>query len=116
MDKVKPIIITIKDTDEKYTLEFSRASVKQTVCEGFHRDELENSPEEMIPILFYGSFLMHHPRMTKQKAIGILDNILHGLDTAWLDRLVELYNAPLNATVSSKDEEEVKNLGAVVEL
>lgn len=115
-ERVKPIVITIKDTDEKYTLEFSRETVQTTIRTGFRRAEIDDRPEEMIPLLFYGAFLMHHPKMSKRKTDNILENVLHGLDPDWLERLVELYNSPLKETVHEKDEEEIKNMGAVVEL
>lgn len=117
-ERVNPIRITMPDGKTVYELEFSRETAIWTNNHGFMRDQLTNNPEEMIPILFFGAFRMHHKNVARNKTDEILYEILGGLSKKILNRLLELYNAPFNTLVKDDDEEEEyeKNCQATVEL
>jgi len=58
----------------------------------------------MIPLLFWGAFLMHHPHMTKEQTDKILFDGLGGLNEQEMAYLGKLYAEPLKTLVSSGDE------------
>lgn len=117
-EQIKPIILTDTDTGERYELEFSLESVKFTNRQGFKVSELQDNPEEMLPILFFGAFRMHHKNVSRAQADDILFNKMHGVTDAFAARLLELYAAPRNALVRSNDADEdaEKNSRMTVEL
>lgn len=119
-DKINPIRISVPDGKEGkkvYELEFSRDTVNWINNHGFVRDEFFNKMEEMLPLLFYGAFRMHHKNVARSETDRILFEVLKGLKSAALERLLELYNAPRNALVIDDDDEDyAKNCEATVEL
>ena len=115
---IKPIVLTDTDTGEKYELEFNLDSVKFTNRQGFKVSELTDNPEEMLPILFYGAFRMHHKNVSRQQTDDMLINKLKGLSDAVAARLLELYAAPRNTLVRADDDGEggAKNATMVAEI
>ena len=113
---VKPMGLTDQETGEHYDLEFSRSSVVFTNKQGFKISELYDNMEEMLPILFYGAFRMHHQNVSRQKTDKILFEDLGGLSDAALERLIALYAAPRKALIREEGEDEVKNSKMTVEL
>lgn len=114
----KPIIITNPKTGVQYTLEFNRASVEWAENRGFNISDLGNGKIlSGISDLFYYSFRMHHPQMTKTQTDTLLFdkvNGLGGVPDGLAERLGELYAEPYNALVQS--EEDAKNSPWTVEL
>ena len=117
-EPIKPIILTDTDTGDRYELEFSLESVKFTNRQGFKASELQDNPEEMLPILFFGAFRMHHKNVSRAQTDDILLNKLGGLTDTAAARLLELYAAPRNALVRADDADEdaEKNARMTVEL
>ena len=105
-NKVQPMVITDPDTGREYTLEFNRKSVVKTEAAGLNINELESKSMTMVPLLFWGAFLMHHPGMTKEQSDKILFEGLEGLREEEMKRLGELYVATFQTLVS--DEEAAK--------
>lgn len=114
----KPIIITNPKTGVSYTLEFNRASVEWAENRGFNISDLGNGKIlSGISDLFYYSFRMHHPQMTKTQTDTLLFDKAEGLGgvpDGLAERLGELYAEPYNALV--RTEEDAKNSHWTVEL
>ena len=104
-EKVSPMIINDPEDGREYTLEFSRRTVARTEQAGFNAQELESKSMTMIPLMFWGSFLMHHPYMTREQSDRILFDGLGGLTPKEMEYIGQLYAAPLKTLVV--DEEEV---------
>ena len=115
-ERIEPIILTDKETGEKFTLEFSRESVVFTNRQGFKLNEAGNNSMEMLPILFYGAFRMHHKNVSRQRTDKILFEDLGGLSSAVVERLMMLYNAPHAALIHEEDVDYSKNAKMTVEL
>ena len=114
-DRVNPIVITHKETGDKYTLEFSRETVKFAESRGFAVNEVGDYPMTKLPELFYYSFRMHHKNMARSQTDAIMFDDLKGLYPEFIERLVQLYAAPMQALV--KDEEDSgKNSKMTVEM
>lgn len=114
---VKPIVLTAKEGNEKYTLEFTRETVVYTNRLGFKISELTDNMEEMLPILFHGAFRFHHKNLTRRQTDDILYNGIGGLTDTAVERLLQLYSQPRKALYrDSDDEEQEKNARLTMEL
>lgn len=114
-EKVKPILIKDPESGEvKYTLEFSRDTVKWAERRGFKIGEVTDFPATNIPLLFFYSFRMHHREVSQQTTDTILDEI-GGATGSLLERLVALYNVTLESLFNN-EESERKNSKFTVEL
>ena len=102
--RVNPMVITDPDTGREYTLEYSRKTVVKAEQAGLDINALESKSMTMIPILFWGAFLMHHPGMTREQSDKILFDGLKGLREEEMARLGELYAAPFKTLVASEEE------------
>ena len=105
IEKVKPMVITDPENSKEYTLEFSRRTVVKTEQAGFDVNCLESKSMTMIPLLFWGAFLMHHPHMTKEQTDAILFDGLGGLNDEEMGYLGKLYAAPFQSLIASEDKE-----------
>ena len=83
--------INLTHNQKEYTLEFSRQSVKTMEQQGFILDELTAKPMTMFPMLFQGSFIMHHK--------GIKDR------SALMEALMEMYAETLSSLMDDDAEE-----------
>ena len=103
-ERMKPMVITDPDNGREYTLEFSRKTVVKTEQAGFDVNSLESKSMTMIPLLFWGAFLMHHPHMTKDQTDAILFDGLGGLNDEEMGYLGKLYAAPFQSLIASEVE------------
>ena len=113
---VKPIVLTDTETNERYTLEFNRESVKFAEDRGFSIDDVTRYPMVKSIELFWFAFRMHHKNISKEKAERILFDDMGGMPKGMLERLVQLYNEPFDTLVNDEDDGEVKNSKMMVEL
>ena len=104
IEKVKPMIITDPEEGREYTLEYNRKSVVKAESAGFDINKLESSSMTMIPLLFWGAFLMHHPYMTKDQTDKILFDGLGGLNDEEMAYLGKLYAAPFQTLIAGEDD------------
>ncbi len=104
MRSVKPMVITDSESGREYTLEFSRKTVVKAEQAGLDVNQIESKSMTMIPLLFWGAFLMHHPHMTREQTDKILFDGLGGLSADEMGRLGELFAAPFDSLISSEDE------------
>lgn len=103
-ERITPIVITDPDTGHEYTLEYNRKSVVKIEQAGFDINAIESKSMTMIPLMFWGAFLMHHPHITKDQADHILFDGLGGLSEEELAHLGKLYAEPLQTLVASENE------------
>lgn len=96
----KQIVIHYKD--DTYTLEYTRAAVKQMERAGFVADEFEHKPMTMLPMLFEGAFIAHHPQVKRAKIEQIYDSLND--KAALIERLVEMYSEPFEALMDDAGE------------
>jgi hypothetical protein len=101
-EKLKPMII--EDDGHEYRLEFSRKSVVKTEQAGFVINELETKGMTMLPILFWGAFLMHQPYITREKTDEILFEKMGGLTGDEMGYLGQLYAAPFQTLFASEEQ------------
>lgn len=99
-ESLKPMVITDPDESREYVLEFNRKSVQKTEDAGFDMNKVESSPMKMLPLLFWGAFLMHQPYMTRQETDRILFDGLGGLNEEEVGALGKLYAAPYNDLIA----------------
>lgn len=102
-ERVNPMVIVDPDESREYTLEFSRKTVAKTEAAGFDINCLESKSMSMIPLMFWGAFLMHHPYMTKEQTDKILFDGLGGLSGDELAHLGKLYAEPFNTLIAKED-------------
>lgn len=110
MEKLKPMTITDPEEGREYTLEFSRRSVVKTEQAGFNTNEVDSKSMTMLPLLFWGAFLMHHPHMTKEQTDRILFEGLGGLKEEELAYLGKLYAAPVQTLIATEDKENPRRM------
>lgn len=103
-ERVKPMILNDPDENREYTLEYSRKTVSRVEQAGFDINQLEAKSMTMIPLLFWGAFLMHHPHMTKDQTDKILFEKLGGIKDAELEHLGKLYAEPFKTLVATSEE------------
>jgi hypothetical protein len=102
-ERLKPMVITDPEEGREYTLEYSRKTVAKTEQAGLDVNRLESQSMTMIPLLFWGAFLMHHPHMTREQTDKILFDGLGGLNEEEMAYLGKLYAAPFQTLISSED-------------
>jgi len=112
--KVKPIIITDTETDQTYTLEFSRESIKFAEAHGFSFDDVSKYPMSKIPELFFYAFRKNHKNIARDKTDKILDK-MNGIPNGLIERLAELYAEPFEALTILDEGEERKNSTITIE-
>lgn len=105
-ETVNPMVITDPDQGRSYTLEFSRKTVTRTEQAGLDVNQLESKAMTMVPIMFWGAFLMHHPYMTREQTDKILFDGLGGLNEAEMAHLGKLYAEAYQTLIASEGENE----------
>lgn len=109
-ERVSPMIITDPEAGREYTLEFSRKTVSKTEQAGLDINQLESKGMTMIPILFWGAFIMHHPYMTREQTDKILFDGLGGLNADEMTHLGKLYAEPFQTLVANEDAENPRKM------
>lgn len=99
-----PMVIVDPETNHEYTLEFSRKSVARCEAEGLDINAASSKSMTMIPLLFWGAFLMHHPYMKREQTDKILFEGLGGLSGDELGYLAELYAEPFKTLIMDDEE------------
>lgn len=91
----------------EYTLEFSRRTQATMERNGFILEELTDKPQTMIPLLFRGAFLMHHPRIKEEDVNGIYKRL--GDKSELISALVDCYHAA-SETLFDEPEDDAKKV------
>lgn len=90
----------------EYRLGFSRATVRSMERNGFNLDKVQDAPVTMIPLLFSGSFLLHHKRVKEEKINEIFNHIENKDDL--VSTLAELYIEAVSTLMEDPDEGDSK--------
>jgi hypothetical protein len=114
-DRVQPVRVNDNKTGMAYELDFSRESVKFAENRGFRVDELTVFPVTRIPELFYYAFRKNHKNVARSQTDALLDD-MGGMTSAFLERLMQLYNQAALTHLISTDEDSTKNAEVTVEL
>lgn len=115
-ERINPIKLTDNRTGDVYELDFSRESIFQMDRDGFKIDEVTDFPTTNIPKLFYYSFRKNHRKMSKAQTDRFLNDVLHGLTTKMLERLLMLYNQAAMSNNVQDEEDLAKNADVTVEM
>ena len=86
--------LNFEHDNKKYTLEYTRESVKQMEREGFVAGDILEKPMLTLPKLFAGAFKAHHKFDTKQKQIDEIFELFKNKQ-ALIEKLAEMYAEPL---------------------
>lgn len=118
---VEPIVLRFKDTNQEYTLEFNRATVTLAEKRGFplspmNAEVVMEKPAEIIPDLFYYSFLMHHKGMNRAITDKILFEDLGGMSSKMLERLILLHAQGYESLINTEEDNKPKNSNLAVEM
>ena len=114
-DRVQPVRVNDNKTGMAYELDFSRESVKFAENRGFKVDELTVFPVTRVPELFYYAFRKNHKNVARSQTDALLDG-MGGMTSAFLVRLMQLYNQAALTHLISTDEDSAKNAEVTVEL
>lgn len=109
-ERLKPMVITDPDEGREYTLEYSRKTVSRVEQAGLDVNQIDTKSMTMIPLMFWGAFLMHHPHMTREQTDKILFDGLGGLNTDEMTYLGKLYAEPFQTLVSREGEENPRKM------
>lgn len=115
-ERINPIKLRDKKSGESYELDFSREAVFLMDREGFKVGDVGDFPASNVPKLFYYSFRKNHRKMTKAQTDHILYDVLHGLTSAMLERLIALYVQAATSNSIQDEEDLEKNADVEVEL
>lgn len=91
-----------------YVLEFTRASVTQMQRSGFRASDITDRYMDVLPDLFAGAFLAHHPKVKRSQVSEIFDHFTN--KTELVNKLAEMYNDPLEQLMAEPDEDDEKNV------
>ena len=86
----------------KYTLEYTRRSVEQMEREGFVAEDIKSKPMLMLPKLFAGAFLAHHPFVKGDVIEEIYSKMTNKGEL--IGKLAEMYNEPIMALIDEPAE------------
>ena len=98
--------LTFNYNGKDYTLEFTRATVRQMEADGFVAAEIETKPMTVLPDLFRGAFLAHH-RFEKRPVIDEIYAHMTNKPTL-IERLAEMYNEPISSLLDEPAEGNVE--------
>lgn len=115
-DIINPIVLRDTETGEVFTLEFSRESIRFAETRKFSISEVGDFPMTKIPDLFFYAFRKNHPNIPRSKTDKMFFDELGGFTTEQAQRLVQLYNVPMDALIKDEEEEPVKNAKVTVEM
>lgn len=104
IENVKPIVITDGESGNEYTLEFNRETVCIAESRGLNINDGFTKQMTTFRELFYCSFLMHHPKITKAETDHILFDCIGGLDGEMCNRLGMLFGIPYRSLLRAGDE------------
>ena len=82
-----------------YTLEYTRASVKQMEQNGFRVAQVGDQPMTMLPMLFEGAFIARH-KFTKPAVINAIYEAIDDKE-GLIAKLIEMYNECLESLLDS---------------
>lgn len=103
------ISFTYKDKD--YCLEFTRDSVRTMQKSGFALDDISSKGLVVLPDLFSGAFLAHHPTVKKAVIEEIYKKLPHKKELFL--QLAQMFNEPIEAYLDEPEEGDALNWKAM---
>lgn len=99
--------ITFEYQDNKYTLEYTRDTVKAIERQGFRINDIDTMPMTMISLFVHGAFYAHHPELKDE----VMDSIYEAMPNKdeFLMKLMEMYSDTVN-TLRLDPAKAVKNV------
>lgn len=85
-----------------YTLEYTRESIRKAEKNGLIISQIGDKPMTMLPLLFHGAFVAHHPKMREEDSERIWDSLTNKKDL--IERLSEMYAESINAMADDPEE------------
>lgn len=98
--------LTITYEDEKYTLGYTRATIRTMEKAGFKISDIDNAPVSTYEDLFAGAFLMRHRRIKGEKITEIFNHITN--KEGLIEKLAELYYESLTTLMEEPKEDDPK--------
>lgn len=99
-------IILTDEEGKTYTLEFTRRSLEIMERRGFDPDALTSKPMTMLPALFAGAFIAHHPNVSKEKIDYLFANVEN--KNGLIEKLARMFAEPINTLLEQKENAPVK--------
>ena len=87
---------------KEYTLEFTRKTVSVMERQGFVASQAVDRPMTMLPVMFAGAFMAHHPSVKRDLIDEIYEHMTN--KEALIEKLGEMYNEPIAALMDEPDE------------
>ena len=100
--------IEISHDKKKYTLEFTRQSVRQLEAQGFVLEQISDKPVTMIPLLFYGAFMKNHKGIKRSLVDEIYESIPNKFneESGFMTTLIEMYAETIQTLTEDKEIDE----------
>lgn len=98
--------ITFEYDDNKYVLEFNRATTQKGLRSGITAETLQSNPLDILPRLFKLSFKKNHPRVTDNVIDKIYDSLKQRDELT--KALLEMYYDPIAEIFEDSDEAKVE--------
>lgn len=114
-DRVNPLVITFKDTGDKYELDFCRESIRFAEQRGFILEDVDKYLMTGVEDLFFYAFRKNHKSVSREKTDKLLLK-MHGLTAKMLNRLILLYQQAITSNVIQTEEDLEKNTEVAVEM
>ena len=95
----KQITFNFEGTD--YTLEYTRATIRDMERSGFNIDDIDVKPMTILPDLFRGAFLAHH-RFVKAEVVNRIFEAMAD-KYALVKSLAEMYYEPINTLMEEPE-------------
>ena len=96
--------IDIEFEGKTYTLEYTRRTVGIMEDRGFQLREMGDKPMTVLPALFEGAFLAHHPYV-KSEVVDKIFSLMPRKQELVL-KLSEMYRDPVNTLLDEPEESE----------
>lgn len=94
--------IEFEHDSKKYTLEFTRRTIREMENEGFRIDELSNRPMTLLPELFIGAFKCHHPYLKRKDVLAMFEEMSDR--RSLLEALTDMYQEPIQAIFDEQND------------
>lgn len=91
-----------------WTLEYNARSVKEVQASGFKKEDMSDKSLIMLPLLWQGAFLMHHRFEKNLSKIAEETLELMGDKMTLFEKLIEMFDEPIEALIDEPDDESVK--------
>ena len=100
--------ISFEAEGTRFTLTFTRQTVRSMSANGFSPDMVTKQPALGIPMLFRGAFLANHKWVKDEVKDRIYDHIQNRADL--ISKLLEMYAAVINSMFEDEEVEDAKKV------